>query len=76
MKWRHLDHLQLLSGAVAGMVEMEVSPQEEMAHPQGVKVVAVERHGLPEDFVSFPALCRNAIVATVFVPNRPRGSVL
>ena len=39
------------------MAEMEVSPQEEMANPQGMKVFAVERSGLPEDFVSFPALC-------------------
>ena len=39
------------------MVEMEVSPQEEMANPQEMKLVAVERNGLPEDFVFFPALC-------------------
>ena len=39
------------------MAEMEVSPQKQMANPQGLKVFAVERHGLPEDFVSFPALC-------------------
>ena len=39
------------------MAEMEVSPQEAMANPQGMKVFAVERHGLPEDFVFFPALC-------------------
>ena len=32
-------------------------PQEDMANPQGIKVFAVERHGLPEDFVSLPALC-------------------
>ena len=49
-------HLQLLSKAVAAMAEMEVSPQEEMANPQGTKVFAVERCGLPEDFVSFSAL--------------------
>ena len=53
MKWRHLGHLQLLSKVVAAMAEMEVSPQEEMANPQGMKVFAVERPGLPEDFVSF-----------------------
>ena len=47
----------LIKGAVAAMAEMEVSPQEEMANPQGMKVFAVERPGLPEDFVSFPALC-------------------
>ena len=35
------------------MVEIEVSPQEEMANSQGMKVFAVERPKLPEDFVSF-----------------------
>ena len=39
------------------MAEMEVSPQEEMANPQGTKMFAVEKHGLPEDFVPFRALC-------------------
>ena len=39
------------------MAEMEVIPQEGMANPQEMKVFAVERPGLPEDFVSFPALC-------------------
>ena len=39
------------------MAEMEVNPQEKMANPQGIKVFAVERPGLPEDFVYFPALC-------------------
>ena len=38
------------------MAEMELSPQEEMANPQGIKLFAVERHGLSEDFVSFRAL--------------------
>ena len=53
MKWRYLGYLQLLSKAVAALAEMEVSPQEEMANPQGMKVFAVERPGLPEDFVLF-----------------------
>ena len=57
MKWRHLGNLKLLSRAVAVMTEMEVSPQGEMANPQGIKVFAVEIHVLPEDFVYFPALC-------------------
>ena len=39
------------------MAEMEVIPQEEMANPQGMKVFAVERPRLPEEFVSSPALC-------------------
>ena len=50
MKWRYLGHSQLLSRAVAAMAETEVSPQEEMANPQGMEVFAVERHGFPEDF--------------------------
>ena len=53
------------------MAEMEVSPQEEMANPQGMTVFAVERPGLPEDFVSFPALCGVQSSPLVFVPNRP-----
>ena len=39
------------------MAEMEASPQEEMADPQGMKVFAVERQGLPEDLTYFLALC-------------------
>ena len=53
------------------MAEMEVSPQEEMANPQGMKVFTVERHGLPEDFVSFPALCGVQSSPLVFAPNLP-----
>ena len=53
------------------MAEMEVSPQEEMANPQGMKVFAVERSGLPEDFVSFPALCGVPSLPLVFAPNLP-----
>ena len=61
--------MQLLSKAVAAMVEMEVSPQGEMANPQGMKVSAVERPGLPEDFVPFPALCGVQSSPLVFAPN-------
>ena len=71
MKWRYLSHLQLLSNAVAAMAEMEVIPQEEMANPQGMKVFAVERSGLLEDFVSFPALCDVQSSPLVFAPNLP-----
>ena len=39
------------------MTEMEVSLQEEMANPQGMKVFAVERLELPKDFVYFFLLC-------------------
>ena len=53
------------------MAKMEISPQEEMANPQGTKVFAVERHGLPEDFVSFPALCGVQSSPLVFAPNLP-----
>ena len=53
MKRRHLGHFQLLSRAVAVMAAIEVSLQEEMANPQGIHFFVIERHGLPEDFVSF-----------------------
>ena len=53
------------------MAEMEVSPQEEMANPQGTKVFAVERPGLPEDFVSFLALCGVQSSPLVFAPSLP-----
>ena len=71
MKWRYLDHLLLLSKAVAAMAEKEVSPEEEMANPQGMKVFAIERPGLPEDFVYFPALCGVQSSPLVFAPNLP-----
>ena len=51
------------------MAEMEVSPLEKMANPQGMKVFAVERPGLPEDFVNFPALCVVQSSPLVFAPN-------
>ena len=71
MKWRYLGHLQLLSKAVAAMAEMEVSPQEEMANLEEMKVFAVERPGLSEDFVYFPALCGVQSSPLVFAPNLP-----
>ena len=71
MKWRYLGHFQLLSKAVAAMAEMEVSPQEEKANPQEMKVFAVERLGLSEDFVYFPALCGVQSSPHVFAPNLP-----
>ena len=71
MKWRYLGYVQFLSKAVAAMAEMEVSPQEEMANPQGMKVFAVERPELPDGFVSFPALCGVQSSPLVFAPNLP-----
>ena len=53
------------------MVEMEVSPQEEMANSQGMKVFAVERPELPKYFASFPALCGVQSSPLVFAPNLP-----
>ena len=53
------------------MAKIEVSPQVEMANPQGMKVFAVERPGLPEDFVYFPALCGVQSSPLVFAPNLP-----
>ena len=71
MKWRYLGYLQLLSKAVAAMAEMEVSPQEDIAKPQGMKVFAVERAGLPGHFVYFPALCGVPSSPLVFAPDLP-----
>ena len=71
MKWRYLGHLQLLSKALAAMAEMEVSPQEEMANLQGMKVFTVERPGLPEDFGTIPALCGVQSSPLEFAPNLP-----
>ena len=53
------------------MAEMKVSPQEEMANLQGIEVFAVERPGLPEDFVYFVALCGVPSSPLVFAPNMP-----
>ena len=60
-----------IKGCSSYMAEMEVSPQEEMANPQGMKMFAFERPGLPEDFVSFAALCGVQSSPLVFAPNLP-----
>ena len=46
-------------------------PIEEMANAQGMKVFAVGRPGLPENFVSYPALCEVQSSPLVFAPNLP-----
>ena len=51
------------------VVELEVSPQNEMGNPQGIQVFAFERHGLSEDFVSFRALCGVQSSPLEFAPN-------
>ena len=56
---------------MTGMAEMEISPQEEMANPQGMKMFAVERHGLAEDFISFRALSGLQSSPLIFASNRP-----
>ena len=71
MKWSYLGYLQLFSRVIAVMAEMEVSSQEEMANPQGMEVFAVERPGLPEDFVSFPDLRGVQSSPLVFAPILP-----
>ena len=68
-----MGHLQLLSRAVSPftvVAEMKVSPQDEMTDPQGMKVFAVGRNGLPQDFMSFRALCGVQSSLLVFGPNR------
>ena len=48
---------------------MVVSPQEEMGKPQGMKMFAVEMHGLHEDSVSFRTLCGVQSSLLAFAPN-------
>ena len=65
--------LAFIKGCISfysSVAEVEVSPQEEMVDPQGMKVFAVERHGLPEDLVYFRALCGVQLTPLVFAPNR------
>ena len=45
-------------------------PTRRDGKPQDMKVISVERHGLPEDFVSFRALCGVQSLPLVFAPNR------
>ena len=52
------------------MIEMEVSPQEKMANPQGMKIFAVEKHGLLEYVVSFRTLFGVQSSPLVFAPNQ------
>ena len=65
----------LIKGCSSYMAEIEVRPQEEMADPQGIQVFAVERSGLPEDFVYFPTLCGVQSSPLVFPPNLPMFGV-
>ena len=52
------------------VAKMEVSPQDKMANPQGIKVFAVERHGLPGDFQS------STLVFTWYLPRIMRLCVV
>ena len=74
IKWRHLGHLKYFSRTASPfftvVAEIEVSSQDDMANPQGIKMFAVERHGLPEDFVHFSALCGVQSSPIVFSSNR------
>ena len=49
--------------------EMKVIPHKEMTYAQGMKMFAVERHAVPEDFVGFSCSACSAIVATVATHN-------
>ena len=50
---------------------MAAGPQAEMANPRGMKMFAIERYGLSEDFVSFRALCGVQLLPHVFAPSWP-----
>ena len=66
----HLDLLSIPVSPLTVVAEMVVSPQEEMTNPQGIKVFAFERHGLPEDFVSFCSLRGVQSSPLALAPNR------
>ena len=73
MQWRHLGHLQLLSGALSPLTPVAqrgVCPRDEMANPPRIKVFTVERHGLLEDFVFFRTLSGVQSSPFVFALNR------
>ena len=55
---------------MSGMAKKEVSLREDMANPQDIEAFAVERYGLPEDFVFFRALCGVQSSPLVSTPNR------
>ena len=55
------------------VADLEVSPQDRMANPKGLKVFAVERYELPNVFVSCRALCDVQSSPLVFAPNRVFG---
>ena len=45
--------------------------EDGVVNSKGTRVLAVERHRLPEDFVSFRALCGvQSLWPIVFAPNR------
>ena len=69
INWRHLQLLSRDASLFTVVAEMEVSPQEEMTNPQGMKVFAVEMHGLYEDSVSFRALCGVQSSLLAFAPT-------
>ena len=47
------------------MAEMEVSPQKEMANPEGMKVFAVERPGIPRRFCAVSCSVWSAIATRI-----------
>ena len=51
------------------VAEMDVSPQDEMANPQGMQVFAHQRHGLSETLCIFRALRGVQSSPVVFAPN-------
>ena len=55
------------------MAETESSPQDEVVSLQDIKVFAIERHELPEDFGYFRSLWGVQHWPLVFAPNRAFG---
>ena len=56
MKWRYLDHLQLLSKAkhsLTAMAKEEVCPRDEIADPPSMAVLPIDMYGFDEGFGIF-----------------------
>ena len=73
MKWRYLEHLQLLSNAKHSfvvMVKNEVCPRDEIADAPSTAVLPIDIHGFAEGLVYFRTLCSVQSSLVRFAPNR------
>ena len=73
MKWRYLDHLQLLSKSkhsLTAMAKKEVCARGEVADPPSTAVLPIDIHGFAEGFVFFRTPCGAQSSLERFALNR------